>query len=293
MSEQRFVFFWGKGRNGKTTLLEAWSAVMGSYARSIPVETFIDSGRARGAGQATPDLAMLRGIRFVHTDEPDKGTKLSEGLIKRITGGDPLEVRDLHRTYFTMRPVCKITITGNYRPKIQGGESSQGIWRRLILIHWPVTLQITELDKRLPEKLRAEASGILNRMLDGLRDFLDYGLLIPDDVQATTEEFREESDTLGRFLEECTVCDVNASTDTATFHATYVAWAKHHGERVWSAKTFGMAMRERGLRQQRDKVRRWIDIRLIKSTGDFKADEPLQQSDNQAGSPIEDDDVPL
>jgi putative DNA primase/helicase len=99
-SEQRMVVFWGKGANGKSTLLETWAHVAGDYTKSVMVETFLDQGRARRGGEPTPDLAMLAGVRFLRTSEPERGAKLSEALIKLITGGDTMQVRHLNRDFF-------------------------------------------------------------------------------------------------------------------------------------------------------------------------------------------------
>jgi putative DNA primase/helicase len=73
VSEQVLAFFWGKGKNGKSTLLGAWGKIAGDYARGVTIETFINEGRGRNAGQATPDLARLDGVRMVHATEPERG----------------------------------------------------------------------------------------------------------------------------------------------------------------------------------------------------------------------------
>ncbi|MEG8021813.1 hypothetical protein [Sphingomonas aerolata] len=76
ISEQKLAFFHGKGRNGKSTLVDAWSYIAGDYGGSVGIETFLDQGRGRKGGEATPDLARLPGIRFLRTSEPEKGRSL-------------------------------------------------------------------------------------------------------------------------------------------------------------------------------------------------------------------------
>ena len=232
VSEQKLVFNWGMGRNGKSTLVECWAHIFGDYGQSVPIETFVNEGRARSAGQATPDLAMLKGARFVYTDEPDRGCKLSEGLVKLVTGGDTMKVRELHRPYYSLRPEFKLMMSGNHRPRIQGGDRTHGIWRRVVLVPWRITIPEDRIDKNLPEKLRAEASGILNRLLDGLRDWLDHGLVLPQEVRDATESYRSDSDPLGRFISECT--EPGGPEDrvqASVLHRLFVAWARSNGER--------------------------------------------------------------
>jgi hypothetical protein len=57
VSDQLLLYFYGKGGNGKSVLIDAVSHVAGDYGETVPIETFLDHGKSRGAGQATPDLA--------------------------------------------------------------------------------------------------------------------------------------------------------------------------------------------------------------------------------------------
>ena len=41
------------------------------------------------------------------------------------------------------------------------------------------------------------------RLLDGIRDWLDHGLVLPESVIEATENYRAESDPCGRFLALC------------------------------------------------------------------------------------------
>ncbi|MBR0995564.1 bifunctional DNA primase/polymerase [Bradyrhizobium japonicum] len=268
-SEQKLLFFWGKGRNGKTTLVEAWASIYGDYACSLAVETFMDNGRGRSGGQATPDLALLPGIRFVHTDEPARNARLSESHVKLLTGGDTIQARELNKGFFSFKPQFKLTMSGNYRPKVDGGEASQGTWRRLIMVRWAITVPEQDVDRQLSAKLKAEASGILNRLLDGLRDWIDHGLLVPDEIKETTEEYRSDSDVLGRFLQECTMRAVGQRLSNAELHNLFVVWSRKNGERPWTKKSLTSAMKERDYEQSRGEERYWKDIVATKAVGDF------------------------
>ncbi|MFN3656812.1 MAG: phage/plasmid primase, P4 family [Pseudolabrys sp.] len=269
ISEQRFAFWWGKGRNGKTTALEAWQGITGDYGKAAPVETFLNDGRARSAGGPSPDLAMLRGVRFVHTNEPEKGTKLSEGLVKLITGGDETPVRDLYGGFFDLRPQFTLTMCGNHKPNISGGEKSSGIWRRMTLVPWTVTIPEEKIDKELPDKLRVEAAGILNRLLAGLADWIEHGLQLPEEVIAATESYRSDSDPLGRFLEACTEAAEGGRVQSSQLHQVFIAWCKANGEREWTPTGFGRALRERGYESKHSDVNWWLGIALTKSVKDF------------------------
>jgi putative DNA primase/helicase len=265
--EQVMTFHYGKGRNGKGVWVNIVAHVLGDYADSIPIESFLDSGRARAGGQATPDLAGLPGVRFLTTSEPKKGAVLDEGLVKLFTGGDRIKARHLNKDFFGFVPQAKLTMQGNYRPKISGTDD--GVWSRMILVPWPVFIPKEERDTRLLEELKGEASGILNRLLDGLCDWLDRGLVLPDVVREATQSYRDDSDPLGRFLNDCTRPTLGKRVQAAAMHELFKAWAAANGETQWSAKGLGSALRERGVAHTKSGNVYWIDIELIKTPLDY------------------------
>lgn len=269
ISEQVMWFFWGRGKNGKSTLLNAWAYVAGGYSKSVSIETFLDQGKGRGrsGGQATPDLAALAGVRLVRTSEPEEGAKLAEALIKLATGGEPMSVRHLNMPFFEMTPLFKLLMSGNYRPKIRGTD--EGIWRRMRLVPWIVTIPEGERDPDFGLKLEREASGILNHLLAGLCDWLQNRLNMPKDVADATAEYRKDSDVLGRFLESCVETKDKDRVQSSALYAVFQAWCKANGEREWTATGFGRALGERGFHRIHSDVNWWLNIRLIRQVSDF------------------------
>ncbi|SDC07284.1 putative DNA primase/helicase [Bradyrhizobium brasilense] len=266
-SAHKLAFLYGKGRNGKSVLVNAVSHVAGDYAQSVPIETFLDQGKVRAGGQATPDLAKLPGIRLLRTSEPEKNAKLAEALIKLVTGGEPMDARHLQGDFFTFFPEFKLTIQGNYKPVLSGTD--EGIKSRLLLVPFSVTIPKEERDTKLVDKLKAEASGILNWMLDGLRSWLDNGLTEPQEVTEATAKYFATSDVLGRFLESCTVKEPGHRVQSSVLHQVYEAWCKSSGETPWKNRGFSLAMDERGYERKQSDVVWWLDIKLIKSVNDF------------------------
>lgn len=266
----KLSFWYGTGRNGKSTLADVWAHVMGDYAQTIPIESFLDQGRTRRGGEASPDIAALPGVRCLRTSEPEKGSKLAESLVKLVTGGEPTRARHLNRDFFEFRPVFKLTMQGNYKPRIDGTD--EGIWARILLVPWMVMIPEEERDAKLPEKLRAEASGILNRLLDGLRYYMDHGLTPPDEVIEATAEYRDDSDPVGRFLKECVVVHPAESGHKAAAHDiyhVYKAWAKSAGERRWSPKAFSKGLLDHGIVRLKSSQIFYLGIEIVKFESDF------------------------
>ncbi len=262
---QKLAFFYGSGRNGKGTWVETIAHIAGDYAGSIPIESFLQSGAGKRGDQATPDIARLPGVRFLRVSEPAQGSTLNEGLIKQVTGQDPVDARHLNKGFFTFLPSFKMTISGNNRPKIK--DASDGIWRRMQLVPWAVQLPKEEVDSDLGNRMRDnEASGILNRLLDGLCDWKEHKLIEPEQVRAATQAYRDDSDELGRFLSQC--CEVGGDAKVVRVRVTelfalYEAWSKASGGAGWHNRGFNNAMRDKQFERKTSNGEWWVKVRPL------------------------------
>lgn len=246
-SEQCVFIPFGGGANGKSTFLETVGKALGDYALTTPTETLMEK-----RGQSIPsDVARLKGARFVSASESGDGKRLDEELIKRMTGGDQITARFMHRDWFTFTPVLKLWLAVNHRPKIQGTDN--GIWRRIRLIPFEVTIPTEQQDKRLTRKLRAEWAGILAWMVRGCLDWQRDGLGTPDKVLQATQDYREDMDTIGRFIaDRCLTLAQGFATSRALFD-TYSKWCEANGERPLSAHRLGAYLRDNlGCKPDRD-----------------------------------------
>ncbi len=210
-TEQVIAFFYGIGRNGKSTFVDTLCRIFDDYAVTLSIDSFAGEDRRSGA-EATPDLARLPGARLVAASEPESGVRLKEALIKRLTGGEAIAVRRLHRDFFEFDPQFTLIVSGNHKPVIIGNDD--GIWRRIHLVPWNEQIAKDEVDKDLPKKLLAEAPAILKWAVEGALEFLNSGgLNAPRDILDATQEYREEEDPIGAFIRNAT--DVTGDdTDT-------------------------------------------------------------------------------
>lgn len=256
-AEQVFLFCFGGGQNGKSTVIDAVAHVIGDYATTIDINTLLDSGAKRGS-EASPDIARLPGKRMLRASEPGGRAMFDEAKIKSLTSGEPIIARHLNRDFFEFMPVFSLTISGNHKPRIQGQDL--GIWRRILLLPWLVT--VTRRDRDLPARLRAEAAGILNWLLDGAAEYCRRGLDPPESVRVATEHYRQDSDPLGRFLADRTERIGGERVQASVLFSAFLAWCKANGEREWTATGFGRAMNDRGFDKERSGVVAYVGLRL-------------------------------
>ena len=243
---QAMAFWYGAGANGKSVMADLVARLMGSYAASAKIKSLTGVDR-RGGGDATPDLMLLVGARFVRASEPKEGEALQEDLIKELTGGEPMMVRALHTNFIEFRPHFKLTVSGNHKPVVRGTDD--GIWRRLMMVPWDV--QIPEgrriAKDVLDAELWAEAPGVLNRLAAGLIDYLEGGLQVPGVVSDATREFREESDPVGAFLDACCLVTGEAadSIGARELGEAYNWWLSDRGEGEWTPRTVAIRLKEK------------------------------------------------
>jgi putative DNA primase/helicase len=237
IDEQIMVIFHGGGRNGKSTFVALLCHVLGDYSVTLDVESFTGENRRSGA-EATPDLARLPGARLVASEEPDEGVRLKEGLIKRVTGGTKIPVRRLHQDFIEVLPQFTPVLSCNPKPEIR--DMSEGLWRRILLVPWEVQIAKREIDRKLLQRLKGEAEGVLAWIVAGALEYLNYGLNPPKKVLAATDEYRHDSDIIGSFIR--TACVVTGRVDDiatpADLFIAYSNWQTRSGAIELHKNTF-------------------------------------------------------
>ncbi len=262
-SEQVLFMCIGVGANGKTTTLDGCSRLLGDYGRRTDFTTFLASDQEH----VRNDIAALAGSRFVYAMEVEQGRRLSEVVVKELTGGDTISARFLHREFFEFTPQFKLWLAANHKPEVRGTDHA--IWRRIRLIPFTVTIPEKEQDRQLPEKLRAELPGILSWAIRGCLDWQKLGLSPPDEVRQATQAYREEQDLLGGFITDR--CDVAAGNkeSAASLFDEYVVWAQDSGEQPVTKRTFGRLLRDRGFADGKGTggTRMWLGLCLSGGSG--------------------------
>lgn len=252
--EQKLWFLYGMGANGKSVLIDLMARIAGEYAATAKIESLTGTNR-RGGGDATPDLVPLIGARMVRAAEPDEGMRWQEGLIKDLTGGEPILVRALHSDFVEVRPCFSLFISGNHKPDIRGTDD--GIWRRLLLVPFDVQIPKAEQTPKqeLDDILFSERDAIFRRLVGFLGEYLELGLGEPDKVLEATSEFREESDPYGTFLDDACVVsgDPNDSMEARELVLCFHFWMMSRGEGAFKDRTVAL--------QMADRSRRWVSRR--------------------------------
>ena len=259
LTVQRLFFHYGKGSNGKSVYMETIVRLLGDVAVTLPSETFAGEGGAKPGAQ--PDLVRLYGRRFLRVQELPQGEPLREELVKKLTGGEDVPVRDLFQGYFDFKPIFTGHMSGNGYPEIKGTDN--GIWRRMVVVEWPKTIptdQQREFEEVLAE-FEPEYPGILNWLIEGALIFLREGLVVPKEAQMATAAYRDEMDRTSAFCRDCVVADPGGKVQARTLYEAYCNWATDRAERAISETRFAKLMASKYTRED-GRTRQYLDIAL-------------------------------
>ena len=220
--EQIFNILWGNGKNGKSVTLLVLNNILGDYAANIPAESLMVK---KSDGPRT-DLAGLTRSRFVTSTEGESGARFAESLIKQISGCDKITCRFLYEREFTYTPGYKVFFATNHKPEILGTD--EGIWRRIVL--WEFTCYIERADPHIVEKLMQEAPGILNWLIEGLKEYFLVGLDLPPSVITATQNYKDECDVVGLFISHTFTIEKDRSVARKELYELFKIWCQENGE---------------------------------------------------------------
>lgn len=244
--EQVMFFLFGNGRNGKSTFINIIQDLIGDYGRQTSSETFL---KKKNDGGINNDVARLDGARFVSAVESEEGQQLSEALVKQITGGEKMSARFLRQEYFEFTPEFKVFFTTNHKPIIKNND--EGIWRRVKLIPFTVTIPEDKIDYDLPKKLKSEMTGILNWAVEGCLKWQQNGLGESKAIKQATSEYREDMDILGPFFEEVCVIHPSAKIEAKRIYESYKKWCYSNDELELKNRPFYRQLETRGFKKKR------------------------------------------
>jgi len=124
---QTFNVYHGSGSNGKSIIADLMSLTLGEYKGTVPI-TLVTEKRGL-IGGTSDEVLKLKGKRYAVMQEPTKGVKLNEGIMKELTGGDPIQARGLYSESEIFEPQFNLVVCTNNLFDIDSNDD--GTWRRI------------------------------------------------------------------------------------------------------------------------------------------------------------------
>jgi len=206
---QTFHVYHGSGSNGKSLLVDLMAATLGDYKGTVPITLVTD---VRGKiGGTSDEVLKLKGVRYAVMQEPSKGVKLNEGIMKELTGGDPIQARGLYSESEIFIPQFKLCVGTNNLFDIDSNDD--GTWRRIRKCTFPSkfvdegehyeddTPHVFKKDKSLNEKLQSLAPVFASMLVN--RAFETDGIVEDcETVLEASKKYRNGQDHIAAFVSE-------------------------------------------------------------------------------------------
>lgn len=206
---QTFNVYHGSGSNGKSILADLMSVTLGEYKGTVPITLVTDS---RGKiGGTSDEVLKLKGVRYAVMQEPSKGVKLNEGIMKELTGGDPLQARGLYSESEIFDPQFSLVVCTNNLFDIESNDD--GTWRRIRKCDFKSkfidegesyndeTPYIFIKDKSLKDKLPSFAAVFASLLVE--RAFKTGGIVEDcETVLQASNKYRNGQDHINAFIQE-------------------------------------------------------------------------------------------
>lgn len=235
---------YGNGANGKSTLWNALIELLGDYGLAASDKLVMGQSR-----EHSTELANLYQRRFVAIAEPEEGAQLQEARVKALTGDSQITARRMREDFWTFERTHKFWIATNHLPRVSGTDD--GIWRRLKVIPFAVDLRtkVSSIPDYHRHLVRDEGPGILNWLLAGYRDYKQQGFGDPEAVRKATTEYRQSSDELSQFVDDCLIAEPTAVIRAKDAFECYCDWKGADRQALTSTK-FGIEMGKRFMKEK-------------------------------------------
>ena len=222
-SHELGVWLYGPPGAGKSTYIEGLMAMLGTRAGVLGLA---EVQRNRFA------LASLPGRTLVAATEQPSDYISSTHILNAIISGEEIMVEKKFKDAFPVTPRAKICWAMNDLPRV--GEANSGLFRRVKVVSFPDLM--VEPDRGLKSRIRAEAPGILNWALAGLRRLKERGdFKIPFCVKEATANFQKTNDIPALFVEEACVRSNDDQVQAQVLYEAYRDWCDKSGHKPQSS----------------------------------------------------------
>jgi P4 family phage/plasmid primase-like protien len=229
---QTFNIYVGSGSNGKSILMDLMAQTLGQYKGTVPITLVTD--KRNSIGGTSSEVIQLKGIRYAVMQEPSKNATINEGVMKELTGGDPIQARGLYKESETFIPQFSLAVCTNSLFDITSNDD--GTWRRIRICNFMSKFvdEITEdyfeegtkqflKDKTLKEKLPMWAPVFASMLVK--RAFENQGKVEDCDVvMSASNKYRNNQDYIAAFVNDKIEKEVGKRVKQAEISEEFKAW---------------------------------------------------------------------
>ena len=230
--EESFNMYIGKGRNGKSKLIDLMKMILGDYKSDVPISLVTD--KRTKLGGCAPEIQNLKGVRYAVISEPSKGDRLNDGAMKMFTGGDAIEGRGLWQEKATkFKPQFKLVVCSNQFMEIKSNDD--GTWRRIRVVDFVSKFNENPrnddpdypyqflVDSKIHEKFNRIKEVFMSMLVDIAFD--RKGIVdVPEAVIGSSKKYRDSQDYISEFIHDKIINDPNGKIKKTELNSEFQIW---------------------------------------------------------------------
>lgn len=237
---EKAVMLTGSGANGKSTLVNMISALLGKgNVSNVPLQE-LENNRFKSA-------QLYGKMANIFADLPNLNLNKSN-IFKSIVTGDSISAEFKGKDSFDFRPFAKLIFSANEIPSTQ--DITDGFFRRWILIPFPNKFTPDKADPNLSQKLTTPQalSTLLNYAIQGLNRLeTNHHFTEGETISAMLEQYKKESDTVKAYIDDNCIIgwgDLGYSISTVDLFESYEKWCKENGYQFIGKKKFNQRLQQ-------------------------------------------------
>ncbi|WP_279175093.1 phage/plasmid primase, P4 family [Parasutterella excrementihominis] len=252
--ENKIIFLHGYGCNGKSTIMSVILEIFGSLGVAVRPEVLVSLSEKRfNTSGPTPEIMRMKGARIAVAEELPERSKVKSEALKRLAGTETLVARNMYEAPVEFKPTATMFLCTNHLPEIE--DNGTGLWRRPVLIEFPRNFDTdkdVKKDTNLKDKLLAEASGILNWVIEGAKRYMREGLALPNRLDSALKTWRGEEDIVGTWIDEnLEKTEVEEAVSMKDVYANFKHWAIECGADKHTSAWLVRRLKEKGFEIKR------------------------------------------
>ena len=268
--EHAFNIYRGSGSNGKSILTDLMTQALGEYKGTVPI-TLVTSAR-NNIGGTSSEVMQLKGVRYAVMQEPSKDAIINEGIMKELTGGDPIQARALYCDSEIFIPQFSLVVCTNALFEIRSNDD--GTWRRMKLVdflskfisegesHTDDTKYVFPKDKGLKEKL-PKWSTVFVSMLVKKACETEGEVKDCSEVVAASNKYRQSQDCITGFIADKIIKDATSSLGKQILNNVFKEWFQmNYGNRKMPKLTEIEEIMIKKFGNRNVKTNKWLGIKI-------------------------------
>lgn len=251
--DDKVIINQGLGSAGKSLIMDSVRNAFGEYAVMAPNRLLVGN-----PNDHSTELMTVRGARLVTIEELPESHRVNSAALKTLAGTESITGRKVYRDNVTFKPKHALVVNTNHSLAV--AEVDDGTMRRIEIMRFRyqyVTDPQHNFQRKVDRKLRARlrrghggrAEAVFAWLVEGARQWYAAGRVLsqaPAEVDADRRAWRDESDVILRFVNECLVVLPGEFTPATELYALFQAWMQTQGQQSPGLRVFNERLESHG-----------------------------------------------